>query len=141
MARYAIWYHLYNWKNVKNSLRGPKACNFTKSNIDPWVFFIFFKLHKWYQIAQRISYIWDQLSIEFLDFFCFFFFFLVLEINSREREHIQTVFSIVLEFSNFDKILSTRYTDSWKTWKVRGEIIFPPLNKGRPRENNQHRHQ
>ena len=75
MARYAIWYHLYNWKNVKNSLRGPKACNFTKSNIDPWVFFIFFKLHKWYQIAQRISYIWDQFSIEFLDFFCFFFFF------------------------------------------------------------------
>ena len=26
-------------------------CNFTKSNTPPWVFFTFFKLYKWYQIA------------------------------------------------------------------------------------------
>ena len=26
----------------------------TKSGIPPWVFFTFFKLHKWYQIAQSI---------------------------------------------------------------------------------------
>ena len=32
-----------------------KACNFTKSNIPPWVFFTFFKLYNWYQIAQRIT--------------------------------------------------------------------------------------
>ena len=31
------------------------ACNFTKSNTSPWVFFTFFKLYKWYQIAQRIT--------------------------------------------------------------------------------------
>ena len=31
------------------------ACNFTKSNFPLLVFFTFFKLYKWYQIAQRIS--------------------------------------------------------------------------------------
>ena len=33
-----------------------KACNFTKSNTAPWVFFTFLKLQKWYHIAQRITY-------------------------------------------------------------------------------------
>ena len=33
-----------------------KACNFTKINTPPWVFFTFFKLYKWYQIAQRTTY-------------------------------------------------------------------------------------
>ena len=28
-----------------------KACNFTKINTPPWVFFMFLKLYKWYQIA------------------------------------------------------------------------------------------
>ena len=27
----------------------------TKSNTLPWVFFTFFKLHKWYKIAQNIT--------------------------------------------------------------------------------------
>ena len=31
------------------------ACNFTKSKTPPWVFFTFFKLCKWYKIAQSIS--------------------------------------------------------------------------------------
>ena len=31
------------------------ACNFTKSNTPPYVFFTFFKLYKWYQITQRIT--------------------------------------------------------------------------------------
>ena len=31
----AIWYHLYNLKNAKNT---HKACNFAKSNTAPWVF-------------------------------------------------------------------------------------------------------
>ena len=65
MVRCAIWYHLYELKNVKNTHGGvlilvkfqASACNFTKINIPPWVFFAFFKLHKWYQIAQRITYI------------------------------------------------------------------------------------
>ena len=56
------WYHLCNIKNVKNTHGGVfskvagLACNFTKSNILPWVFFTFFKLCKWYQIAQHITY-------------------------------------------------------------------------------------
>ena len=31
------WYHLYNLINVKNT----HACNFTKINTPPWVFFTF----------------------------------------------------------------------------------------------------
>ena len=60
--RCAIWYHLYNLKNLKNNYGGvlilvqlqASACNCTKINTPPWVFFTFFKLCKWYQIAQRI---------------------------------------------------------------------------------------
>ena len=33
-----------------------KICNFTESNIPPWVFLTFFKLQKWYQIAQHKHY-------------------------------------------------------------------------------------
>ena len=61
----AIWYHFYNIKNVKITDGGVLllvklqllACNFTKSNTPPWVFFTFFKLYKWYQIAQSITYL------------------------------------------------------------------------------------
>ena len=50
----AIWYHLYNLKNVKNThgrvLLSVKlqasVCNFTKTNTHPWKFFTFFKLYK-----------------------------------------------------------------------------------------------
>ena len=58
----AIWYHLYNLKNVKNTHGGvlllvkmQASSNFTKSNTPPRMFFTFLKLHKWYQIAQNIS--------------------------------------------------------------------------------------
>ena len=33
-----------------------KAWNFTKSYTPPWVFFTLFKLYKWYQILQSITY-------------------------------------------------------------------------------------
>ena len=52
MQCYAILYHLHNLKNVKNTHRG--TCNFTKSSTPPWMFFTFFKLYKWYKIAQCI---------------------------------------------------------------------------------------
>ena len=59
----AIMYHLYNFKNVKNTHGGvlllikfqALACKFTKSNTPRWVFFTFFKLYEWYQIPQRIT--------------------------------------------------------------------------------------
>ena len=58
----AIWYHLYNLINVKNTNGGVlllvklqvSSCNFTKSNTLPLMFFTFFKLQKWYQIAQHM---------------------------------------------------------------------------------------
>ena len=59
--RCAICYYLYNLKNVENTHGGvlilvklqAEACNFTKINTPPWVFFTFLNLYKWYQIAQR----------------------------------------------------------------------------------------
>ena len=51
VMRCAIWWHLYNFKNVKNTHGGVlilvklQASGFT-----------FFKLYKLYQIAQRITY-------------------------------------------------------------------------------------
>ena len=46
--RSAIWYPLYNLKNVKNTHGGvltlvkqAKACNITRINTPPWVFFTF----------------------------------------------------------------------------------------------------
>ena len=70
MLRCAIWYHLYNLKNVKNTHEGVLllACNFTKSNTPPWVFFTFLKLNKWYQIAQNILYIFTSLKKRYRDF-------------------------------------------------------------------------
>ena len=55
---YTFWYHLYNFKNVKNTHGGVLllACNFTKSNTSPWALFTFFKSYKWYRIAQGIIY-------------------------------------------------------------------------------------
>ena len=53
----------HQWRSVTFS----KACNFTtKSNTPPRVFFTYFKLYKWYQIAQRISFIFPHRN--FIDF-------------------------------------------------------------------------
>ena len=56
VLRCAIWYHLYNLKDVKNTHRGVlhlvklqaalKACTIIKSSTPPWVLFTFFKLYK-----------------------------------------------------------------------------------------------
>ena len=51
----AIWYHLYNLKNVKNIHGGmllrAAACNFTEYNTPT-----FLKMYKQYQIPQNITY-------------------------------------------------------------------------------------
>ena len=65
-------------KNIKNTHGGVlllvklqvSACNSTKSNTLPRVFFIFFELHKWYHIAQSITYVcvWAPRSPRYLRF-------------------------------------------------------------------------
>ena len=40
---------------LHNLVPFASACNFSKINTPPWVFFMFFKLYKCYQIAQRIT--------------------------------------------------------------------------------------
>ena len=40
----------------KHPYRSVSFSNFTKSSTPPWVYFTFFKLCKWYQIAQSIMY-------------------------------------------------------------------------------------
>ena len=49
----AIWYDLYNLKNIKNTHGGVLSLQLTKSNTPPWVFFTLFKLNKCYQIVQH----------------------------------------------------------------------------------------
>ena len=59
-----ILYHLYNFKNVKNTRGGvlllvklqASVYDFNKSNTSPWVFFTFVKLYKWCQMVQSVSY-------------------------------------------------------------------------------------
>ena len=69
LVRFAICYHFYNYKNVKNAHGGvlilaklKNLLKFTKINTPPWVFFTFFKLYKWYQIAQRITFLPSLIS-------------------------------------------------------------------------------
>ena len=41
-------------KREEHPCSNANSCNFTKINTPPWVFFTFFKLCRWHQIAQRI---------------------------------------------------------------------------------------
>ena len=41
-------------KKMKNTY--ATSCNFTESNILPWVLFTFFELYEWYQIVKSIKY-------------------------------------------------------------------------------------
>ena len=50
------------WRNVTFS-NFASACNFTKRSTPLWVFFIFFRLHSWYQIAQPIFSLNDLLEL------------------------------------------------------------------------------
>ena len=61
MVRCAVWYHLRNLKNVKNTHGGvlilvklqTLACRLLQT----------LKLYKWYQIAQRITYLDKQFGV------------------------------------------------------------------------------
>ena len=52
---WAILYHLYDFKKVKNTYGGVLPSS--KSNTPPCVFLTFLKLYRYYQIAQRITFI------------------------------------------------------------------------------------
>ena len=52
---FAILYHFYNLKYMKNTQ--ASACNFTKSNTSPWAYFTFCQLYNWCQIVQSISFV------------------------------------------------------------------------------------
>ena len=90
--RCAIWYHLYNLRNVKNTHGGvlisvklqAETCNFTKINTPPWVLFTFLKLYKWYQIAQRITY--SEAKTIFLEGGRSFFLYIVFPFQSYYME-------------------------------------------------------
>ena len=62
--RCAIWYHLHNLENVKSTHGGVLILVKlqAKINTPPWVFFTFFKLNKWCQIAKRITYVSYKIS-------------------------------------------------------------------------------
>ena len=61
--RCAIWYILYNLKNVKNTDGGMLLLVKlqAKSNTPQWLFFTFLKLYKWYQ-SRKTSGIWFYLQ-------------------------------------------------------------------------------
>ena len=44
--------------------------SFTKGNIPPWAFFPFFKLQKWYQIAQSVYELLAPVSLPQLHIKC-----------------------------------------------------------------------
>ena len=51
----AIFQHLYNFKKRgKHLWRSITFSLQIKSNTPPWMFLMFFKLYKWYQIEQSI---------------------------------------------------------------------------------------
>ena len=50
------------WRSVRFSKVAGWTRKFTKSNTPPWVFFMFFKLWKYYQIAQSITYLYQKTS-------------------------------------------------------------------------------
>ena len=55
-----ILYHLYNLKSVKNTYGGMPLlvklqAYFTKSNIPPWVFFMFLEFHKWWKVTHHLE--------------------------------------------------------------------------------------
>ena len=65
---FAIWYHLYNSKNTKNTHKGvlrliklkASASNFTKSYIHPCVFFTIFKRYKNGTKLRQVSHLLSE---------------------------------------------------------------------------------
>ena len=89
LMRCAIWYHLYNLYNVKNTHREAlllvvKPVTSLKVTLLHECWSTFFKLYKWYQITQSITYVnisWYSINILVLNnhnsnqntYLCYFF--------------------------------------------------------------------
>ena len=56
MERCAIWYHLYNLKNMKNTHGGVSILVKLQAEAPSFVFFTFLKLYTCYQMVQRTTY-------------------------------------------------------------------------------------
>ena len=136
-----IWWHFYNFKNVKNTLGGllllvklqSEACNFTKDNTDPWVFFTFFKLYKWYQIAQSITNVPKFLSMKWahLEFDVLFLYF-VRECSATNYKPFFTKIFLHSSFKKFWQLLHWNLKSFFHifVWKTKFLQKSYGLNKG-----------
>ena len=61
-ANFSLWWQYSELSSFSPNYLLYEPCNFTKSNTPPWEFFIFLKLYKWYQMAQRIIFEQTNLS-------------------------------------------------------------------------------
>ena len=111
----AIWYHLCNLKNVKNTNGGvlllvklqASSCNIDKCNTPPWVFFTFFRLHKWYQIAQRTAMI-TFMTRKDLNF-CDQIFYTVAILDKKFKFFISILFKIFFIVISRSAVAFQRY--------------------------------
>ena len=71
------------------------ACNFFKINTPPWVFFSFFKLYKWYEIAQSVSINFFGKKVMPHSLFSYFFTLILLSCGSYK--HPDTCFSLSIK--------------------------------------------
>ena len=71
------------------------ACNFFKINAPPWVFFSFFKLYKWYEIAQSVSINFFGKKVMPHSLFSYFFTLILLSCGSYK--HPDTCFSLSIK--------------------------------------------
>ena len=107
----AIWYHLYNLKNMRNIHGGVLLLVITKSSTPPWVFFTFLKLYKWYQIYD--IYKFGGLFLSFNQFlFCQFTF--------EDKDRIK--FEVVL----FTKRIASQFSFLWlgdRAWTIQNTSL------------------
>ena len=87
MMRYATWYHLYNLKNMK-TIPGVALLLVKLQVTPPWIFFIFLKLYKWNQIAQKIKKDKSLHISKLSSVFYFVSFFLLTTYAAFNEDHI-----------------------------------------------------
>ena len=115
--RCAIWYHLYNFKNVRDThggvlilvkLQASATCNL-------------YKLYKWHRIAQRIngSYMWNAISKRSIEMF-----YVRMELNcfSKKKKKILKCQSLKVCQLNFISLLPE--CRKWWIWEEQFDKVF-----------------